>query len=115
MIRERFFLVKGMLDDLIDILSKISNGEDMKKLVSLFESDILIKFNFLKEFVEVKIEKLYLIENYGFVMILFYSVFFIWVGILFILVLLFIFVYGNYKFYEIYFGRGFIFLSIVFV
>ncbi len=59
MIRERLPLAKGMLDDLIDTLSKISNGEDMKKLVSLLESDILTKSNFLKEPVEVKTEKLY--------------------------------------------------------
>ncbi|MCC0644441.1 MULTISPECIES: YhgE/Pip domain-containing protein [unclassified Clostridioides] len=115
LIREKLPLAKGMLDDLVDTLSKISNGEDMKKLVNLLESDILTKSNFLKEPVEVKTEKLYPIANYGSAMTPFYSVLSTWVGILLLSALLSTSVHGNYKPYEIYFGRGLTFLSIALV
>ncbi|WP_334299383.1 YhgE/Pip domain-containing protein [Metaclostridioides mangenotii] len=115
LVQDKLPVAKGMVDEIIGVLDKINNSEDMQKLVELLESDILSKSEFLKEPVKVDTKKLYPIDNYGAAMTPFYSVLSTWVGILLLSALLTTSVKGDYKPYEAYFGRALTFLSIALV
>lgn len=111
-IKEKMPLAESMINDLVDAITKINNNQDLKEIVSLLKSDILTRSEFLKEPVELVTEKLYPIANYGAGMTPFYTVLSLWVGILLLVSLLSTESHGEFKPHQVYFGRGFTFLTL---
>ncbi|MEF9992181.1 MAG: YhgE/Pip domain-containing protein [Romboutsia sp.] len=111
-IKSKIPQAKSIVDELVDAISKINNGEDMNELIKLLKNDVLSHSEFLKQPVELVTKRLYPIENYGSAMTPFYTVLSLWVGIVLLVSLLTTEVHGNFKPSEVYFGRGLTFTTI---
>ena len=114
-IKDKMPMAKNIVDELVDAISKVNNSDDMKELISLLQSDIITRSDFLKQPVDVVNNSLYPVENYGSAMTPFYTVLSLWVGVLLLCSLLSTEVHGEYKPYEVYFGRGLTFLTIALI
>lgn len=106
---------KEALDKLVNAMAVVNNSEEMSDLVKFLKNDIDKHSNFLEEPVVVESKSLYPMANYGSAMTPFYTVLSLWVGILLLTSLLATEVHGEYKPYEVYFGRGLTFLSIALI
>ena len=104
-----------VLNKLVSALSAVNNSKEMNELVTFLKNDIITQANFLEEPVELVSNSLYPMANYGSAMTPFYTVLSLWVGILLLTSLLTTEVHGDYKPYEIYFGRGLTFLSMTLI
>ena len=104
-----------VLDKLVTALSKINNSEDVSELVTFLKNDIETHSDFLKQPVTLDTKTLYPMKNYGSAMTPFYTVLSLWVGVVLLTSLLTTELKGEYKPYEVYFGRGFTFLLIALV
>ena len=111
-IRKKMPEAKSALDGLVSALSKVNNSKDMDELISFLKNDVVTESNFIKEPVELVSKSLYPMANYGAGMTPFYTVLSLWVGILLLTSLVTTEVHGDYKPYEVYFGRGLTFLMI---
>ena len=111
-IKEKVPEAKSVLDKLVTALSTVNNSKEMDDLISFLKNDIIEQANFLEEPVELVSNSLYPMENYGAAMTPFYTVLSLWVGVLLLTSLLTTEVYGEYKPYQVYFGRGITFLTI---
>lgn len=115
-VQEKLPVAKSVVDELVDAMHKINNGDDINELISLLKNDAIKHANFLKQPVDIVSKKLYPMPNYGTSMTPFYTVLSLWVGVLLLMSLLSTEIHGgNYKAYEIYFGRGLTFLTIALV
>ena len=114
-IKDKMPMAKNIVDELVDAISKVNNSDDMKELINLLQSDIITRSDFLKQPVDVVTNSLYPVENYGSAMTPFYTVLSLWVGVLLLCSLLSTEVHGEYKPYEVYFGRGLTFLTIALI
>jgi len=114
-IKEKIPLAKNVINELVDAISKVNNNGDMKDLISIFESDVTSRVNFLEQPVNVVSKTIYPTANYGSAMSPFYTVLALWVGVLLLCSLLSTDVHGDFKPYEVYFGRGFTFLLITLI
>ena len=114
-IKDKMPMAKNIVDELVDAISKVNNSDDMKDLINLLQSDIITRSDFLKQPVDVVTNSLYPVENYGSAMTPFYTVLSLWVGVLLLCSLLSTEVHGEYKPYEVYFGRGLTFLTIALI
>ena len=103
---------KSVLDKLVSALSTVNNSKEMSDLIRFLKNDIIQQANFLEEPVALVSNSLYPMANYGAAMTPFYTVLSLWVGVLLLTSLLTTEVHGEYKPYEVYFGRGFTFLAI---
>lgn len=103
---------KSVLNKLVSALSTVNNSKEMSDLIRFLKNDVIQQVNFLEEPVELVSNSLYPMANYGAAMTPFYTVLSLWVGVLLLTSLLTTEVHGEYKPYEVYFGRGFTFLSI---
>lgn len=113
--QEKLPLAESIVNELVDTMKKINEGDDMNELVSLLKSDAITHSNFLKQPVDLVTNKLYPIANYGSAMTPFYTVLSLWVGILLLVSILSTEAHGDYRSYEIYVGRGLTFLSIAII
>lgn len=113
--KEKLPKIESIVNELTDAIKEVNNEENLNDLVDLLKNDIVSKKNFLKEPVTVKENKLYPIENYGSAMTPFYTVLSLWVGLLLLSSLLSAEVHGDYKSYEVYFGRGLTFAGIAII
>ena len=111
-IREKVPQAKSVLDKLVSAISKVNNSEEMEELVTFLRNDVIEQANFLEEPVELVSNSLYHVANYGSGMTPFYTVLSLWVGVVLLTSLLSTEVHGEYKPYEVYFGRGLTFLLI---
>ena len=111
-IRKKVPEAKSVLDKLVSALSAANNSEEMGELITFLKNDIITQANFLKEPVKLVTNSLYPTKNYGSAMTPFYTVLSLWVGVLLLTSLLTTEVHGDYKPYEVYFGRGLTFLTI---
>lgn len=114
-IKEKMPLAKNVVNELVDAISKVNNSGDMKDLISIFESDVTTRVNFLEQPVNVVSKTIYPTANYGSAMSPFYTVLALWVGVLLLCSLVSTEVHGDFKPYEVYFGRGFTFLLITLI
>ena len=108
-------MAKNIVNELVDAVSKVNNSNDMADLIALLKNDIVTRSDFLKQPVDVVTNTLYPVANYGSAMTPFYTVLSLWVGVLLLCSLLSTEVHGEYKPYEVYFGRGLTFLAITLV
>lgn len=113
--KEQLPKAEKIVNELTDAIKKVNNEDDLNDLVDLLKNDIVTEKNFLKEPVTVKENKLYPMENYGSAMTPFYTVLSLWVGLLLLSSLLSAEVHGDYKSYEVYFGRGLTFTAIAII
>lgn len=111
-IKEKVPEAKSVLDKLVTALSTVNNSKEMDDLISFLKNDIIQQANFLEEPVELVSNSLYPMANYGAAMTPFYTVLSLWVGVLLLTSLLTTEVHGEYKPYQVYFGRGLTFLTI---
>lgn len=111
-IKQKLPVAKSVVDDLVVAMKKINSSEDISELIDLLKSDSIKRSEFLKQPVNLVTEKLYPVSNYGSAMTPFYTVLSLWVGVLLLMSLLSTEVHGDYKSYEIYLGRGLIFLTV---
>ncbi|MGL4912680.1 MAG: YhgE/Pip family protein [Romboutsia sp.] len=114
-INQKLPVAKSVVDELVAAMKEINNGENMDELVSLLKNDAIKHSNFLKQPVDLVTEKLYPITNYGAAMTPFYTVLSLWVGVLLLMSLLSTEAHGDYKSFEIYFGRGLTFLTLAII
>lgn len=114
-IKQKLPLAESTVNELVDAMKKINNGDNMDDLVSLLKNDVIKHSDFLKQPVDLVTNKLYPIANYGSAMTPFYTVLSLWVGVLLLMSLLSTEAHGAYKPFEIYFGRGLTFASIAIV
>lgn len=110
--REKIPEAEDILNKLISALSKVNNSGEVNDLISFLKNDIIEQSNFLEQPVELISKSLYPISNYGTAMTPFYTVLSLWVGVLLLTSLLTTEVHGEYKPYQVYFGRGLTFLTI---
>jgi len=103
---------ESALNKLVSDLSIVNDSDEMGDLIKFLKNDIIKQSNFLKEPVELVTNSLYPMANYGAAMTPFYTVLCLWVGVLLLTSLLTTEVGGEYKSYQVYFGRGLTFLSI---
>lgn len=103
---------ESALNKLVSDLSIVNDSDEMGDLIKFLKNDIIKQSNFLKEPVELVTNSLYPMANYGAAMTPFYTVLCLWVGVLLLTSLLTTEVKGEYKPYQVYFGRGLTFLSI---
>ena len=111
-IKEKVPEAETVLNKLVSALSDVNNSEEMDDLVKFLKNDIIEQANFLEQPVELVSKSLYPMANYGTAMTPFYTVLSLWVGVLLLTSLLTTEVHGEYKPYEVYFGRGLTFLTI---
>lgn len=111
-IKEKVPEAKSALDKLVSAMSKVNNSEEMDELVTFLKNDVIGPSSFLEEPVEVLSNSLYPVSNYGSAMTPFYTVLSLWVGVVLLTSLLSTEVHGEYKPYEVYFGRALTFLLI---
>ena len=114
-IKEKMPMAKNIVNELVDAVSKVNNSDDMADLIALLKNDIVSRSDFLKQPVDIVTNTLYPVANYGSAMTPFYTVLSLWVGVLLLCSLLSTEVHGEYKPYEVYFGRGLTFLAITLV
>ena len=110
-IREKVPEAEEVLNKLVNALSTLNNSEEMDDLITFLKNDIIEQANFLEEPVELVSNSLYPMKNYGSAMTPFYTVLSLWVGVLLLTSLLTTEVHGDYKPYQVYFGRGLTFLT----
>jgi len=103
---------ESALNKLVSDLSIVNDSDEMGDLIKFLKNDIIKQSNFLKEPVELVTNSLYPMANYGAAMTPFYTVLCLWVGVLLLTSLLTTEVKGEYKPYQVYFGRGLTFISI---
>ena len=111
-IKEKIPEAESVLNKLVSALSSVNNSKEMDDLINFLKNDIIQQTNFLEEPVELVSKSLYPMANYGAAMTPFYTVLSLWVGVLLLTSLLTTEVHGEYKPYQVYFGRGFTFLTI---
>ncbi len=114
-IKEELPKAENIVNELTDSIKQVNNQEELNDLVNLLKNDIAKEKDFLKEPVTVKENKLYPMANYGSAMTPFYTVLSLWVGLLLLSSLLSAEVHGDYKPYQIYFGRGLTFTAIAII
>lgn len=110
-IRKKVPEAESVLDKLVSSLSAVNNSKEMDDLIDFLKNDIIEQANFLEEPVELVSNSLYPMANYGAGMTPFYTVLSLWVGVLLLTSLLTTEVHGDYKPYQVYFGRGLTFLT----
>lgn len=113
--KEKLPKVENIINELTNAIKKVNDEENLNDLVKLLKNDIVSEKNFLKEPVSIKENKLYPVSNYGSAMTPFYTILSLWVGLLLLSSLLSAEVHGNYKSYEVYFGRGLTFTIIAII
>lgn len=111
-IKEKVPEAESLLNKLVSTLSAVNNSKEMDDLISFLKNDIIQQADFLEQPVELVSKSLYPMANYGAGMTPFYTVLSLWVGVLLLTSLLTTEVHGDYKPYEVYFGRGLTFLTI---
>lgn len=106
---------KALMDDLVDKLKLLNEDDGLEKLASLLKVDVESQSEFLADPVEIQEEKLFPMGNYGTAMSPFYTVLALWVGILLLMSILSVEAPGDYKAYEVYFGKFLLFGTLTIV
>lgn len=111
-IQDKLPLAKNIVDELVNAVKTVNNSDDLMELISVLKNNFSERSDFLEQPIELKTNRLYPLDNYGTGLTPFYTVLSLWVGILLLMSLLSVEVHGDYKAYEIYFGRGLTILTI---
>ena len=110
--KENLPKAEKIVNELVSAMEKVNKDNNLNDLINLLKNDVISEKNFLKEPVTITEHKIYPIKNYGSGMTPFYTVLALWVGLLLLSSLLSAEVHGEYKPFQIYFGRGLTFGTI---
>lgn len=96
-------------------MKNVTDEKSLKELIDLLKEDIQERTDFLTTPVNLETRELYPMGNYGSAMTPFYSVLSLWVGLLLLLSILTVNTHGEYKFWEIYFGKLILFMTLALI
>ncbi|WP_369901233.1 YhgE/Pip family protein [Bacillus manliponensis] len=118
-IKEEMPGAEQKIKELANKIREFEQTEDMQEIIRLLKNDVEKQSDYFANPVNLKENKLFPIPNYGSAMSPFYTVLALWVGALLMVSLLTVEVHhsqtGEYKSYQVYFGRLLTFLSIGFM
>ena len=107
--------VEGYVNDFIKKVEEANTEEGLRELIRLLTADVTARSDFLANPVTITEHVIYPMKNYGTGMTPFYTVLCLWVGILLATSMLTAEVEGEYKSYEVYFGKLLTFLLIAII
>lgn len=107
--------LEGKVTELANKISKVNKNTEIKDLLSLLKDDVESRTEFLANSTNIVEETIFPMGNYGSQMAPFYSSLAAWVGLTILVSMISVEVEGDYKSYEVYFGKLLTYLSITIV
>lgn len=114
-IKEVMPTIEEKVRALSDKVDKINQSQELKDILSMLRENVASRTEFLSNGIQIKQETIFPMGNYGSQMAPFYSVLAAWVGLTILVSMLSVEAEGNYKSYEVYFGKLLTYLSITIV
>ena len=103
---------EAKVNEIVKMIRDANSEEGLRELTNLLTQDMKSRSEFLASPVEVIEETIYPMGNYGTGMTPFYTVLCLWVGMLLLGSMLTVEVDGDYKPYQVYFGKSLIYGTI---
>jgi len=103
---------EAKVNEIVKMIEDANTEEGLRELVNLLTQDMKARSEFLASPVEVIEETMYPMGNYGTGMAPFYTVLSLWVGMLLLGSMLTVEADGDYKPYQVYFGKSLIYGTI---
>lgn len=104
-----------LVNEMVVQLKGVRDEANLKELVRLLTADVAKRSDFLANPVTIKEERMYPVANYGTAMSPFYTVLCLWVGVLLLASMLAVEAPGDYKPYQVYFGKLLLYLTVTIV
>lgn len=104
-LKEHLPKAEAMVNDIIARIQQANTEEGLRELIDLLTQDMAARSDFLTNPVAVKEEVLFPMGNYGTSMSPFYTILSLWVGLLLLSSMLTVEAEGDYKSYQVYFGK----------
>ncbi len=103
------------VSELADKVAQINDSKDLRDILDLLKEDVTERVQFLANSTTIVDETIFPMGNYGSQMAPFYSALASWVGLTILVSILSVEVNGEYKPYEVYFGKLFTYLTIALI
>lgn len=107
--------LEGKVTELANKISEVNKNTEIKDLLSLLKDNVETRTEFLANSTNIVEETIFPMGNYGSQMAPFYSSLAAWVGLTILVSMISVEVEGDYKSYEVYFGKLLTYLSITIV
>ncbi|NFF37502.1 YhgE/Pip domain-containing protein [Clostridium botulinum] len=114
-VKEKLPEAERIINEITDKMKNVTDEKSLKELIDLLKEDVQERTDFLTTPVNLETRELYPMGNYGSAMTPFYSVLSLWVGLLLLLSILTVNTHGEYKFWEIYFGKLMLFMTLALI
>ncbi|WP_252225177.1 YhgE/Pip domain-containing protein [Clostridium sp. ZBS2] len=114
-VKEKLPEAERIINEITDKMKNVTDEQSLKELIDLLKEDVQERTDFLTTPVNLETRELYPMGNYGSAMTPFYSVLSLWVGLLLLLSILTVNTHGEYKFWEIYFGKLMLFMTVALI
>ncbi|WP_252213460.1 YhgE/Pip domain-containing protein [Clostridium sp. VAP41] len=114
-VKEKLPEAERIINEITDKMKNVTDEKSLKELIDLLKEDVQERTDFLTTPVNLETRELYPMGNYGSAMTPFYSVLSLWVGLLLLLSILTVNTHGEYKFWEIYFGKLILFMTLALI
>ncbi|MGN2339129.1 YhgE/Pip family protein [Clostridium cagae] len=114
-VKEKLPEAERIINEITDKMKNVTDEKSLKELIDLLKEDVQERTDFLTTPVNLETRELYPMGNYGSAMTPFYSVLSLWVGLLLLLSILTVNTHGEYKFWEIYFGKLMLFITLALI
>lgn len=111
-IKENLPEAEQLINEIVAKMADANTEEGLRALVELLTANAQTRSDFLATPVVIEDRVLYPMQNYGTSMTPFYTVLSLWVGILLLCSILTVDTRGEYKSYQIYFGKFLLFATI---
>ncbi|MBZ9691410.1 YhgE/Pip domain-containing protein [Clostridium sp. M14] len=114
-VKEKLPEAERIINEITDKMKNVTDEKSLKELIDLLKEDVQERTDFLTTPVNLETRELYPMGNYGSAMTPFYSVLSLWVGLLLLLSILTVNTHREYKFWEIYFGKLMLFMTLALI
>lgn len=104
-LKEKIPVIEAKVNEIITRIQQANTEEGLRELIDLLTRNMADRSEFLTNPVEIQEEVMFPMGNYGTSMTPFYTVLSLWVGLLLLSSMLTVEVDGEYKSYEVYFGK----------
>ncbi|MBE5960517.1 MAG: YhgE/Pip domain-containing protein [Lachnospiraceae bacterium] len=111
-VKENLPRTEELIEEIVTKMGTANTEEGLRDLVDLLKADVTARSDFLATPVVIENQTLYPMQNYGTSMTPFYTVLSLWVGILLLCSILTTEAHGEYKSYQVYFGKFLLFATI---
>ena len=108
-------IVRERLQVLSEKVDAINASKELKDILNLLKEDVTARVDFLSRGINLEEEILFPMGNYGSQMAPFYSVLAAWVGLTILVSIISVEAEGDYKSYQVYFGKLLTYLSITII